>query len=61
MLKECELEKASRFYKARTGVGCHSFHLKIPLDFTRVTREEIVEFLEKVENGRNKIVRRCFS
>ena len=32
-LKECELEKASRLYKAKkTGVGCDGFHPKVPLD-----------------------------
>ena len=47
-LKECALEKASRFYKAKTGVGCDGFHPEVPLDLTRETRGEVVEFLEKV-------------
>ena len=46
-LKECDLEKATRLYKARTGVGCDGFNPKIPLDVAKETREEIVEFLEK--------------
>ena len=47
-LKEGDLEKASRLYKATTGVGCDGFHPKVPLELTKETREEIVEFLEKV-------------
>ena len=61
-LKECELEKSSGLYKAKTGVGCDGFHPKVPLDLTIETTEEVVEFLEKwnaVENGRNKHARRC--
>ena len=44
-LKECEealprltegdLDKASRLYKAKTGVGCDGFHPKVPLDSTK--------------------------
>ena len=53
-LKESDLERASRVYEAKTGVGCDGFHPQIPLDLTK-TRGEIVEFLEKVEekSGRN--------
>ena len=47
--KECDMEGASRMYKAKTGVGCDGFHPKVLLDLTKETREEIVEFLEKVE------------
>ena len=50
-LKECGLEKVSRLYKAKTGVGCDSFHAKVPLDVTKETRAEIVEFLEKEEQS----------
>ena len=50
-LKEGDLEKASRLYKAKTGVGCEGFHPKVPLDLTKETRGEIVEFLEKVEQS----------
>ena len=42
-LKECELEKASRLYNAKTGVGCDGFHPQVPLDLTEETRGEIVE------------------
>ena len=49
-LKECELDKVSRLYKAKTGVGCDGFHPKVPLDLTR-NEGEIVEFLEKVEQS----------
>ena len=41
-LKEGDLEKASRMYKAKTGVGC---------DLTKETRGAIVEFFEKVEQS----------
>ena len=39
-VKECELEKASMLYKAKTGVGCDGFHPKVPLDLTKQTRGE---------------------
>ena len=62
-LKDGDLGKVSRLYKAKTGVGCDGFHPKVPMDLTKETRREIVEFLEKVEqsgkNGRNKPARRC--
>ena len=45
-LKECHLEKVSRLYNARTGVGCDGFHPKVPLDLTKDTRGNIVEFFE---------------
>ena len=45
------LEQASRLYKAKTGVGWDGFHPKVPLDLTRETRGESVEFLEKVEQS----------
>ena len=38
-------------YKAKTGVGCGGFHPKVPLDLTKETRGETVEFLEKVERS----------
>ena len=41
-------------YKAKTGVGCDGFHPKIPLDLTKETRGEILEFCSTVESGRNK-------
>ena len=50
-LEECDLEKASRLYKAKAGVGCDGFHPKVPLNVTKETRGEIVEFLEKVEQS----------
>ena len=50
-LKEGDLEKASRLYKAKTGVGCDGFHPKVPVDLTKETRGEIVEFLENVEQS----------
>ena len=50
-LKEGHLEKASRVYKAKTGVECDGFHPKVPQDLTKGTRGEIVEFLEKVEQS----------
>ena len=50
-LKESDLEKASRFHKAKTGMGSDGFHLKVPLDLTKETRGEVVEFLENVEQS----------
>ena len=47
-LKECELEKVSRVYKAKNRAGCDGFHRKVSLD---LTRGEVVEFLEKVEQS----------
>ena len=34
-LKGCDLEKVSRLYKAKTGVGCDGFHPKVLLDLTK--------------------------
>ena len=52
----CDLEKASRMYKAKTGgVGCDGFHPKVLLE-TNETSGEIV-----VATGRNKLARQCFS
>ena len=50
-LKEGDLDKAFGLYKAKTGVRCDGFHPKVPLDLTRETRGESVEFLEKVEQS----------
>ena len=36
-LQECEVEKVSRLYKAKTGVGCDGFHPKVLLDLTKET------------------------
>ena len=33
-LKEGDMDKASRLYKEKTGVGCDGFHPKAPLDLT---------------------------
>ena len=42
-LKVCDLEKASRMYKAKTGgVGCDGFHPKVLLDLTNETSAEIM-------------------
>ena len=46
-----DLEKSSRMYKAKTGVGSDGFQPKVPLDLTKETRGEIVELLEKVEQS----------
>ena len=48
-LKECELGKRSRLYKACTGAGSDGFHPMVHLDLTKETRGEVVHFLEKVE------------
>ena len=50
-LNEGDLEKASRLYKAKTGVGCNGVHPKVPLDLTKGTRGTFVEFLEKVDQS----------
>ena len=50
-LNECGLEKVSKLYNGKTGVGCDGFHPKVPLDVTKETRGEIVEFLEEVEES----------
>ena len=50
-LIESHLERASRLHKATTGVGCDGFHAKCPLDLTKETRIEVVEFLEKMEQS----------
>ena len=43
------LEKASKNYKAKSGVEYDGFHPKVPLNLTKETRGEVVDFLEKVE------------
>ena len=67
-LKECDLDKASRSYKAETGVGCDGFHPKVPLDLTKETRSKVEQEEEfwnswrrwsRVENGRSKPAQRC--
>ena len=42
-------DKPSGLYKEKKGVGCDGSHPNVPLDLTKETRKEIVEFLEKVE------------
>ena len=49
--KECLLEEVSRLCKAKTGVGCDGFDPKVPLNLTKETRGEIVEFPAKVEQS----------
>ena len=50
-LQESDLAKAAKTYKVKTGVGCDGCHPKVPLDLAKVTREEVVEFLEKLEQS----------
>ena len=50
-LKECDSEKVSKLYIAKTGVQCDGFHPKVPLDVSEETRGENVEFLEEVEQS----------
>ena len=50
-LKECDLDKASRLYRAKIGVGCDGFRPKVPLDLTTETRGGIVDFFEKVKQS----------
>ena len=49
--RDCDLENASRLYKAKTGVGCDGFQPKVSVDWTKETQVEVVEFLEKVEES----------
>ena len=44
-------QRGKKWRKAKTGVGCDGFHPGVPLDLTKGTRGEIVEFLEKVEQS----------
>ena len=48
-LREQNLESAARSYKAATGMGCAGFHPKVPQDWPKETRGEVVGFLENVE------------
>ena len=52
-LKEWELEKVSRMYKAKTRVGCDGFPPQGSpgLDLIKETRGAIVELLEKLEQS----------
>ena len=38
--KECQLERVSRLYKAKTRVRCDGFHTKVPLGLTKETRRK---------------------
>ena len=63
-LKEGDLDKASRLYKAKRGVGCDGFHPKVPLDLTKEREENCGIFWRRwsrVANGRNKLAQRCSS
>ena len=48
---KADLENASTWYKAKTGVGCDGFHSKVHLDLTKETRGEVVEFLKNEEQS----------
>ena len=48
-LKEGNLERAARSYKATSGVDCDGFTLKFREDVSKETISEIVKFFEKVE------------
>ena len=41
--------RIAEVYKAKTGVVCDGFHPSVPLELEKETREDVVEFLEKVE------------
>ena len=63
-LQESHLEDVSRLHKSKTGVGCDGFHPEVPLDLTKETTAEIMEFLQKIEqSGKrpHKHARRCSS
>ena len=48
-LKEGDLDKASRMYKVKTGVGCGGFHPQVPLEFDK--RNEKINFGSLGEGG----------
>ena len=52
-LKECDLETASTLYKEEQELAAMASTPKFPLDLTKETRGEIVEFLEMVEQSGN--------
>ena len=58
-LTKCDLEKVSRLYKAKTGVGCDGFHPKVPLDLTKETTREIAGCTEKVEQSGKRPHQAC--
>ena len=64
-LKECDLEEASRMYKAKTGVGCDGFHPKIPIGLDKWNKRISCGILRaggaEWQNGRNKPALRCSS
>ena len=43
-LKENHLEKVSRLYKAKTGVGCDGFHPKVPWTWQKKQEEKSWNF-----------------
>ena len=47
-LEEGDSEKAARNYMASTGVGCNGFRTEVPLELSKRTRGDVVEFLQKV-------------
>ena len=49
----------SRLFQAKTGVGCDGFHPEVPLDSTKETRGDIVEFPEKVEQSGKWLQQAC--
>ena len=56
-LKEFDLERTSRMFKAKTGVGCDGFHPKVPVDLTKETTGKMWNYWRKwsrVANGSNK-------
>ena len=58
-LKECELEKVSRMFTAKTGEECDGFRPQVPLDLTAETKRKIVKFLEKVEQSGRWLQQAC--
>ena len=47
-LREGDLEKASRMYKAKTRAGCDGLHPKIPLVLAKETRLDLAKAFERV-------------
>ena len=46
-LREDNLQKTARSYKAATAVGCDGVHAKVPLTLSRERKGPFVEFLKK--------------
>ena len=53
---ECDVEKVSRLYKAKIGVGCDGFHTK---SSSGLEKGNDRRRWNRVGNGRNKLAQQC--